>query len=185
MLKFFSMLFFCGGLCCQNASVRVFALTPTVTLVLQKGDITLAPVQAIVNAANEQLLGGAGVCGAIFKAAGWDKLQSACNEYPLHNNVRCPAGQARITRGFGLETRGIKYIIHAVGPDCRIISNEAQQDLLLSQAYINSLVLADQNGITSIAFPFMSSAIFAFPKKRAAAIALKAVCRYLEDNNTE
>lgn len=157
-------------------------------LAIQKGDILNTDAQAIVNAANEQLLGGAGVCGAIFKAAGWDKLQEACDRYPETSSIRCPVGQACITDSFDLkklDKKSIEYIIHAVGPDCRIIKDEKLQDILLENAYINSLILADQNNIKSIAFPFISSAIYAFPKERACKIALSAVSNYIKNNNKQ
>ena len=168
-----------------NNLTKSFPLSKNCTLTIEKGNITQCQVAAIVNAANEQLLGGAGVCGAIFNAAGWDALQSACNKYPEKNSIRCPVGQARITPAFNLTGRTIDYIIHAVGPDCRIIHGEEQQDFLLTQAYKNSLLLADQNNISSIAFPFISSAIYAFPKKRAALIALKTLSGYAQENQTK
>lgn len=161
-----------------------FKLNSSVNLIIEKGDITKCKTEAIVNAANEQLLGGAGVCGAIFNAAGWNELQSACDKYPESNAIRCPVGQASITDSFNLKTNGIKHIIHAVGPDCRIIKDEAQQNSLLELAYKNSLILADKNNIKSIAFPFISSAIYGFPKERAADIALKTISEYAKNNTT-
>jgi O-acetyl-ADP-ribose deacetylase (regulator of RNase III) len=163
---------------CTTAHAVTINLTPKVSLTIEQGDITKKKVDAIVNAANEELMGGAGVCGAIFKAAGWDELQAACNRYSF-----CPTGQARITPSFNLSKIGIKNIIHAVGPDCRIIKDSKQQDKLLYDAYYNSLKLADQNNITSIAFPFISSGIYAFPRERAARIALQAVKEYAEQNS--
>lgn len=162
-----------------------FDITQYVRLIIEKGDITTYPVDAIVNAANEQLLGGAGVCGAIFNKAGWDQLQAACNLYPAVNTVRCPVGQARITDSFDLKIHGIRSIIHAVGPDCRIITDMSQQDILLAQAYTNSLLLADQHGLKSIAFPFISSAIYAFPKERAASGALESIRDYVRNHSTK
>ncbi len=151
-------------------------------LVIEKGDITKCKTEAIVNAANEELLGGAGVCGAIFKAAGWNELQYACNQYPINNGIRCSVGQACITDSFKLKSNGIKYIIHAVGPDCRIIKDKTKQDQLLESAYKNSLILAEKNCIKSIAFPFISSAIYAFPKERAANIALDTIIEHTKTN---
>ena len=156
----------------------------TTDIVITKGDITQSQCQAIVNAANEQLAGGAGVCGAIFNAAGWGDLQNACDQYLAHNTVRCPVGQARITDSFNLKANGIQHIIHAVGPDCRIIKDSKQQDILLQAAYNNALILADKNKIKSIAFPFISSAIYAFPKERACEIALKTVIEYTKENTS-
>lgn len=154
------------------------------TISIRMGDITQSSCQAIVNAANEQLLGGAGVCGAIFNAAGWHDLQKACDSYPAYNTVRCPVGQACITDSFNLKARGIQHIIHAVGPDCRVIKDPKQQDTLLEAAYKNALILADKNNIKSIAFPFISSAIYAFPKERACEIALKVVTEYTKNGST-
>jgi len=168
----------------QN-STQTFNITPTTHITIEKGDITHCPVDAIVNAANEQLLGGAGVCGAIFNRAGWDSLQAACDKYPAHSTVRCPVGQARITESFNLKSCGIKYIIHAVGPDCRAIKDKPQQDSLLAQSYKNSLLLAENHNVTSIAFPFISSAIYAFPKERAARIALEAIYEYIQNSPTQ
>lgn len=158
-----------------NVAMQTFSIAHGKTLTIQKGDITKCHVDAIVNAANEQLAGGAGVCGAIFDAAERDALQTACNEYPLHNNVRCPVGQARITTSGNLITQGVRHIIHAVGPDCRIIKNEQQQNELLAQAYHNALRIAHERNLASLALPFISSAIYAFPKDRAAAIAIATV----------
>lgn len=165
----------------ENLLTHNFRISNSVNLIIEKGDITKLKTEAIVNAANEQLLGGAGVCGAIFNAAGWDELQSACDKYPASNTVRCPVGQACITDSFKLKTNGIQHIIHTVGPDCRIIKDEKQQDSLLELAYKNSLILADKNNIKSIAFPFISSAIYAFPKERAASIALKTISEYTKN----
>lgn len=155
-----------------------------VDIVVKKGDITKSQAQIIVNAANEQLAGGAGVCGAIFTVAGWDKLTQACNAFLAQGTVRCPTGEAKITDSFDLKRNGIEYIIHAVGPDCRIITDPKQQDILLKKAYQNSLVLAQKANVQSIAFPFISSAIYAFPKKRAAQVALQAVQEFIQQNDT-
>jgi O-acetyl-ADP-ribose deacetylase (regulator of RNase III) len=143
-------------------------ITDKTALMIEQGDITQSRCECIVNAANAQLQGGGGVCGAIFKAAGWQQLQDACYQFPDYDGVRCPTGEARITNSFNLQQHGISHIIHAVGPDCRIIKDSLQQDLLLTSAYIQSLLLADKYALSSIAFPFISSAIYAFPKERAA-----------------
>lgn len=154
-----------------------------VTVVIEQGDITKSKTEAIVNAANEQLAGGAGVCGAIFNAAGWNELQEACNKYQENNHIRCQVGNACITDSFKLKSSGIKYIIHAVGPDCRVIKDEESQNVLLESAYKNSLTLAEKNNLKSIAFPFISSAIYAFPKKRAANVALNTIIEYANNNS--
>lgn len=166
-------------------SSQEFKVNNDLRIVVKLGDITTCRVDAIVNAANEQLAGGGGVCGAIFDAAGWDDLQRSCDQYPALNGIRCPVGQARITESFGLKKVGINYIIHAVGPDCRVIKDAKEQDLFLEQAYKNALVLADQHGLTSIAFPFISSAIYAFPKDRAALIAVNVLLNYVRNCDTK
>jgi O-acetyl-ADP-ribose deacetylase len=165
------------------SSKEVFNITPDKRIVIDKGDITKNKSQAIVNAANENLLGGAGVCGAIFNAAGWDQLQKASDVYKKSGTVACPTGQARITDSFKLKQQGVKNIIHAVGPDCRIIKDEKQQNDLLAKAYKNSLKLAEDYALESIAFPFISSAIYAFPKERASRIALQTCAKKLKESN--
>jgi O-acetyl-ADP-ribose deacetylase len=155
-----------------------------VTICCIQGDILQQKVDCIVNAANDQLQGGAGVCGAIFKAAGWQALQEACNKYPLVNGVRCTTGTACITSSYNLKEKDILFIIHAVGPDCRKIKDEKLQNELLKGAYTSSLQLATEKGAKSIAFPFISSAIFAFPRDRAARIALESVQEFLKSRKT-
>ena len=120
-----------------------------------KGNITtLNDVDVIVNAANPQLAGGgAGVCGAIFTAADTIELQKKCNLHPETAGIRCPVGEARITDSCNLKSQGIKYIIHAVGPDARIINDQKQQFELLKKAYLSSLMLAEDHTLLSIAFP--------------------------------
>jgi O-acetyl-ADP-ribose deacetylase len=162
-----------------------YLIGPNTTLIIKKGDITQSGCTAIVNAANKQLTGGAGVCGAIFDAAGWNDLQAACDTYPMIQGARCPVGNAVITHSFNLQTRGIMHIIHAVGPDCRIVKNPQEQDRLLKDAYTNSLLLADKHHVDSVAFPFISSAIYAFPKKRACQIALESIREYCQKRTSE
>lgn len=156
-----------------------------VTITCMQGDITKRHVDIIVNAANKELHAGGGVCGAIFKAAGKNALQEACNKIPASSGtIRCPTGTACITPSFNLKKQGIKYIIHAVGPDCRIIKNSKEQDKLLKGAYLRSLELATEEKAQSIAFPFISSAIYAFPKERAATIALKTIIDFANTQPT-
>jgi len=127
-------------------------------------DITTLEVDAVVNAANEGLLRGGGVCGAIFKAAG-PGLEEACREVSP-----CPTGQARITSGFSLPA---KYIIHAVGP---IWHGGGQgEELLLASAYRSALKLADEHACRSIAFPAISTGIYGYPLEAATDIAVKVV----------
>ncbi len=144
-----------------------------------QGDITTQNVDAIVNAANVYLKAGNGVCGAIFKAAGKEKLQKACNRHPGTMGIRCPVGEARITKSGDLKKQGIKYIIHAVGPDGRAIIDPEEQYHLLKSAYTASLSLAEEHNLSSIAFPFISSGIYKIDQALAAQAALSAVrqCR--------
>lgn len=186
IIAFASVLTINAGIFVSGKNVQ---LTDKTNLTICRGDITQAPVEAIVNAANQQLLAGGGVCGAIFAAADKAQLQAECDKHPIYagtDAIRCPTGEAKITSGCALSKRGIRYILHAAGPDCRLIKDEKEQDNLLRSTYENTLTLADQQGITSIAFPFISSAIYAFPKERAARIALETIMEYTFEhkNNT-
>lgn len=131
-------------------------------------DITTLDVDAIVNAANEALAPGGGVCGAIHRAAG-PQLSEACDRAG-----GCPTGDARITPGFRLRAR---HVIHAVGPVWR--GGGAGEDAALARAYGASLSLARDNGLASIAFPAISTGIYGFPAERAAGIAARAVVDFL------
>lgn len=142
------------------------------------GDITKLTVDAIVNAANESLLGGGGVDGAIHRAAGRRLLE--------HNRALggCPTGEARRTPAFDLEARGIRCIIHTVGPIWRASEDTAigasEEDRLLEKAYRSSLVLAAEAKVKTLAFPCISTGVYGFPKARAARIALVSVRAFLE-----
>ena len=133
-----------------------------------QGDITAQRVDAVVNAANSSLLGGGGVDGAIHRAAG-PRLLEACRALG-----GCPAGEARITPGFGLPAR---WVIHAVGPVWR--GGGGGEDALLAGAYRSSLELARERGAASIAFPAISTGAYRFPPERAARIAIGAVRAFL------
>jgi O-acetyl-ADP-ribose deacetylase (regulator of RNase III) len=129
-----------------------------------RGDITDLDCDAIVNAANSSLMGGGGVDGAIHRKAGPELLKE-CSAIG-----GCPTGEARITRGYNLKAR---YVIHAVGPIWQ--NGLHKEDQMLKQAYANSMKLASEHRLNSIAFPNISTGIFRFPKKTAAHIALKTV----------
>lgn len=157
------------------------SLEATIELVLQ--DITSASCEAIVNAANPQLSNGGGVCGAIFRAAGATDLKDACQKFPLNQlKERCATGQSVSTSSFQLQAQGIKYIIHTPGPDCRKVLDPKEQDRLLTSSYRTALEEGCRLGVGSIAFPFISSAIYKFPKKRAAQVAVDAVSEFLSQN---
>jgi len=134
------------------------------------GDITTVQGDAIVNAANETLLGGGGVDGAIHRAAG-PALMEACRQFPeLSPGVRCPTGQARITSGFKLPAR---QVIHAVGP--RWQGGSHGEDDALAAAYRAILGLAEAHQLGAIAVPAISTGIYGFPPARAARIAVETI----------
>jgi len=135
-----------------------------------EGDITTEATDAIVNAANESLLGGGGVDGAIHRAAGPNLLE-ACKAMG-----GCPTGEARITGGFDLPAR---WVVHAVGP----VYDEDNADACdreLGAAYLNALRLAAEAGATSIAFPAISTGAYGYPVDRAARVAVLSITKGLE-----
>jgi O-acetyl-ADP-ribose deacetylase len=143
------------------------------------GDITRQEVDAVVNAANERMLGGGGVDGAIHAAAGPELLQ-ACRALPeVRPGVRCPTGEARITEGFQLRAR---FVVHTVGPVWRGGSNGERE--LLASCYRSSLALAVAHGARSIAFPAVSTGVFGFPLPLASEIAVREVAQFLERHET-
>lgn len=138
-------------------------------LVLSEGDITQWSGDAIVNAANERMLGGGGVDGAIHRAAG-PKLLAACQQVPeVAPDVRCPTGEARMTIAGRLQT---KYIIHTVGP---VYENAEESAPLLRQAYASCLDLANKRKLENLAFPAISTGVYGYPPAEAAEVALTAV----------
>jgi O-acetyl-ADP-ribose deacetylase (regulator of RNase III) len=140
---------------------------------LHKGDITKLNVNAIVNAANTSLLGGGGVDGAIHSAAGPELL-----EYNKKLGG-CRTGEAKISPGFNLPA---KYVISTVGPVWRGGSNN--EDELLANCYKNSLKVAVDNDVKTIAFPSISTGVYSFPVKRASKIAVREVKDFLEKNSS-
>ena len=134
-----------------------------------QGDITTLAVDAIVNAANNSLLGGGGVDGAIHRAAG-PELLAECKIIG-----GCPTGEARITRGYKLPS---KYVIHTVGP---IYSGTEKDATLLTSCYKNCLFLARDHHIQSIAFPLVSCGVYGYPVDEACRIAVNTTIEYLKD----
>ena len=144
-------------------------------LTFLRADITTLSCDAIVNAANTKLLPGGGVCGAIFKAAGFLPLALACRKIGS-----CAVGDAVMTKGFKLKA---KAIIHTVGPVYG--KDPANQERLLGDCYRNSLRLAAENGFESIAFPLISSGIYGYPKDKALNIATNAIKDFLQASETD
>lgn len=140
---------------------------------LIEGDITKQETDAIVNAANSALAGGGGVDGAIHEAAGSDLLKECLTL------GRCPTGGARITKGYNLLA---KHVIHAVGPIYNHHENHAQ---LLADVHTNSLRLAQENQLKTIAFPAISTGIYAYPLHQAAPIALTSVIGYIKKHQPD
>ena len=133
-------------------------------------DITKQDTEAVVNAANKRLAPGGGVAGAIHRAAG-PELWAECQ-----NLGGCETGEAKITGGYNLPAR---YVVHTVGP---VFNNTLQNAKDLESCYLNSLRLAAENNVQSIAFPAISTGIFGYPLAEAAEISLRTVVKFLQEN---
>jgi O-acetyl-ADP-ribose deacetylase (regulator of RNase III) len=141
------------------------------------GDITRIKVDAVVNAANEWMLGGGGVDGAIHAAAG-PKLLDACKAVPeVKSGIRCPVGEARITPAFHLPS---KYVIHTVGPRWR--GGTSREPEFLASCYRACLALAVENQLSSIAFPAISTGAFAYPLLPACRVAVSECLKFVESS---
>ncbi|KAL4574968.1 hypothetical protein LXL04_021808 [Taraxacum kok-saghyz] len=166
-----------GGQAEKN--VAQFHLSPTSSLKIQKGDITRwfidGSSDAIVNPANERMLGGRAAAGAIHRAAG-PELRTSCYDVPeVRPGVRCPTGEARITPGFKLPA---SHVIHTVGP---IYDDDGNSAASLSNAYKNSLRVAREKNIQYVAFPAISCGVHGYPYDEAATVAISTIKDHCND----
>ena len=146
------------------------------TLRLRRGDITEEDVDCIVNAANSSLMGGGGVDGAIHRVGGPQILEECRAIRKAHGE--CPTGEAVLTSGGRLRAR---YVLHTVGPVWQ--GGTSDEDHLLRNAYNNCLRIAAERGLSSIAFPSISTGVYGFPIERAARIAFDAVCKFIHGHH--
>ena len=150
-------------------AMREYQLSATTRLALWQGDLTVWAGDAIVNAANEHMLGGGGVDGAIHRAAGPELIEACRLVSEVRPGVRCPTGEARITPA-GNGRLQVRYVIHTVGP---VYQDPQTSAPLLASAYVSSLALAAEQGLDRIAFPAISCGVYGYPLDEAARIALE------------
>jgi len=155
-----------GGIVEEEAVAVSSVSTSASQIEVVRGKVEDVVADAVVNAANEHLAAGSGICGAIFRKAGYAPLQAACDKV-----APCPTGEARITPAFGI--KNAKYIIHAVGP--RWYGGGKGEPALLANCYWNLLKTAVDNGCTSVAIPSISTGIFGYPLDAAIEIAVREV----------
>jgi len=148
-------------------------------LTVESVDITKLNVDAIVNAANEGMLGGGGVDGAIHRAAGPDLVEECRTVPEVRPGVRCPTGEARLTRGYRLAA---KYVIHTVGPIWQG-GTQGERELLAS-CYRSSLQLAVEHGIRTLAFPAISCGVYGYPIEEAAVVAVQVIAAFLKNDDS-
>lgn len=149
-----------------DAMAKAYSIEPI------EADITTLQVDAIVNAANTELFGGSGVCGAIFDAAGYDEMTEACKQIG-----HCDYGDVVITPGFKLPS---KHVIHTVGP---VYGQHGGDEAdILQSCYWQSLRLAQDHRIKTIAFPLISTGIYGYPKVDAIKVAINSIRSFFEDN---
>lgn len=155
-----------------SAKESLIQAKKSTTFSANKGNITLYDGDAIVNAANTQLMPGGGVCGAIFTASDYELLDQACQALQ-----GCPTGEAKVTPSFGMNA---PWIVHAVGPVWQ--GGEQNEPALLAGAYRNSLIVAHEAGAKSIAFPAISTGIYGYPLVEATRVAVETIREYVQAN---
>ena len=165
-----------------NTDTAIFLLEKGLHVVITMKDLTKTNVDVIVNAANERMLGGAGVDAAVHRAAGPLLLQKCRAVRPNFNGTRCTVGNAVLTEGPFMN--GISNVIHTVGPDMRTCNDSRWAHNRLKDCYYNSLICADASEYKSIAFPAISCGIYRFPYQDAAAIAIRQVVEFDASQNT-